>query len=83
MSDLLHDIDPRYTVLVPRGILGKSSVIEALGHKVGAVSASSFVTVIRRIIVNAVLIRVSNSVGYIIVVGSGCGRRHHFLFAVL
>jgi hypothetical protein len=53
-------------VLVPCGILGKAAVIETLGNKVGAVSASSLITVISRIIIDAVSVRVGNGVSNII-----------------
>ena len=68
VRDLLHDVDPRYAVLVPHRILRETAVIETLGDKVRAVSASSFVAVIRRIIIDAVFIGIGNSLGYIVVI---------------
>ena len=82
MRDLLHDIDPCHTVFVPDGILLETARIQALGYKVGAVSASSFVAVVRRIVINAVFIRICDRRRYIVVVGLRRGRSHHFFAAI-
>ena len=66
VRDLLHDVDPGYTVLVPHGILRETAVIKTLGDKVRAVSASSFVTVIKRIVIISVFFCIGNVLGNIV-----------------
>ena len=82
MGNLLHNVDPGHTVAIPYGILLEAARVQALGDKVRAVSAPAFIAVIRRIVIDAVFVRIRDRTAYVVVISCRCRCSHHLQAAV-
>ena len=82
MGDLLHDIDPCHAVFIPYRILLETARKQTLGDKVCAVSAHSFIAVIRRIVIDAVFVRICDRAAYVVIIGCRSKCSHHLQAAV-